>query len=341
MPAEKENHVRRMRLYVATTLAASLVLVGCGSDGGSTGSEGSADPSASTPAAPETWPLTGLEVPAGRSPESPAYIVKIDNTSKSAPQVGLGAADLVVEELVEGGSTRLATFFQSRLPQQVGPVRSMRLTDIGIAKPLGAEIVTSGAAPQTLDGLARAGVKFADMNNPAVRRVSDGVHSSLYSVMADLRQLAKQGKQHSRPVDYLPFGEAADFPAGKPATFVDAKMSAARTSRWELMGKKYVLQNGYMPDGDVFKADTVIVCMVRTSTANYTDPAGNPVPISHFEGKGRAVIFHNGQAVDATWKKPEVGDTVTFTTKAGEVTVPAGRTWLHLVPSATGDVTFR
>lgn len=336
--------MRRMRLSVAATLAASLVLVGCGGDKGSDDTPSTSDEPSSTaaaPAPPETWPLTGLKVPDGRSAKSPAYIVKIDNTAKSSPQVGLGKADLVVEELVEGGSTRLATFFQSRLPRQVGPVRSMRLTDIGIAKPLGAEIVTSGAAGPTLDGLARAGVKFADMSNPAVRRVSDGVHSSLYSVMADLTQLAKQGKQRSRPVDYLPFGKAADFPAGQPAKAVDARMSAGRTSRWQLMGNKYILQNGYMPDGDVFKADTLVVCMVRTSVANYVDPAGNPVPISHFEGRGQAVIFHKGKAVRATWKKPKVGDTVTFMTKAGEIKVPAGRTWLHLVPNNGGGVSFR
>ena len=336
--------MRRMRLSVAATLAAGLVLAGCGG-GEETSSESpstSTKASSSAPApAPETWPLTGLRVPDGRSPKSPAYIVKIDNTGDSAPQYGLGKADMVVEELVEGGITRLAAFFQSQLPTKVGPVRSMRLTDIGIAKPLGAEIVTSGAAPVTLDGLARAGVKFADMSNPAVRRLSDGSHDSLHSVVADLQQLAKQKKHPARPVDYLPFGTAKALPAGQPAKAIDARMSAARTAHWQLMGNKYVLQNGYMPDGDVFKADTVITCMVLTSTAPYLDPAGNPVPVSHFEGQGQAVIFHNGKAIRATWKKPKVGDTVTFVTKNGQIKIPAGHTWLHLVPVSGGGVTFR
>ena len=43
-------------------------------------------------------------------------VTKIDNTSSSAPQLGLGSADLVVEELVEGGMTRLAVFFYSDIP---------------------------------------------------------------------------------------------------------------------------------------------------------------------------------------------------------------------------------
>ena len=59
--------------------------------------------------------------------------------------------DMVVEELVEGGLSRLAAFFYSTLPQGlVGPARSMRATDIGIVKPVDAILVGSGGAPRTL-----------------------------------------------------------------------------------------------------------------------------------------------------------------------------------------------
>jgi hypothetical protein len=46
-----------------------------------------------------------------------------------------GHRDLVVEELVEDGVTRLAAFYYSQLPSKVGPVRSMRASDIGIVSP--------------------------------------------------------------------------------------------------------------------------------------------------------------------------------------------------------------
>ena len=74
----------------------------------------------------QTWPLTGLDVEGDESSAQthPVMVTKIDNTESSAPQVGLGSADLVVEELVEGGSTRLAAFFYSRDPRpgRSGPV---------------------------------------------------------------------------------------------------------------------------------------------------------------------------------------------------------------------------
>ena len=73
-------------------------------------------------------------------------VTKIDNTDNSQPQVGLDKADLVTEELVEGGMTRLAVFFYRHLPKVAGPVRSMRASDIGIVKPAHGVIVASGAA---------------------------------------------------------------------------------------------------------------------------------------------------------------------------------------------------
>lgn len=335
--------MRRARLTLTAVLAASLLLAGCGDDeggddGGDSQSVGNGGELSST------WPLTGLDVGADESSATsyPVYIVKIDNTYDSNPQVGLGKADLVVEELVEGGITRLAAFFQSELPAKVGPVRSMRLTDIGIATPVDAELVTSGAAPITRNGLTKAGVKWADMNNPAVVRVTDGVHDSLHSVMANLVKLAKQAKgEETRPDDYLPWGDEADFPGGQRATTIHAQMSAGRTSEWKYAGGHYVLQNGYMPAGDQFLADTVITITVKTSIAPYKDPAGNPVPVSHFEGSGKAMIFHAGHLVRATWHKDKADDAVTFATKAGELKVPAGKVWIELIPQSGGDVTFQ
>ena len=62
-----------------------------------------------------------------------AVVVKIDNVPAARPQSAINDADIVVEELVEGGMTRLAAVFHSNRPAAIGPVRSARSTDIGIA----------------------------------------------------------------------------------------------------------------------------------------------------------------------------------------------------------------
>lgn len=334
----------RHRLVIPAALAAlSLALTACGSKS-TDATAPDTTPATSAAPAPTTNPLTGLAM-SDPAQTHPVYIVKVDNTQASDPQIGLGSADLITEELVEGGLCRLATFFYDKLPDKVGPVRSMRLTDIGIAKPVGATIITSGAAGVTLHGLHKAGIRYLDMNNPNVVRVSDGMHDSLHSVMANVSKIASDAKRKAaRPADYLPFGDQA-LPSGKKASSITSRVGGSCTDRWSYEGGHYVLTNGFMAQGDTFNPDTVITATVTTSTAPYKDPAGNPVPISHFEGSGKAMIFHGGQMVKATWEKADTGSAVTFKdAKGNTLQIPAGHTWLELIPGkgtfSAGSVTF-
>ena len=52
------------------------------------------------------------------------------------------------------------------------------------------------------------------------------------------------------------------------------------------------------------------------------------------------MIFHGGRLVRGTWQKTGLDSAITLSTKAGKLTVPAGHTWIELVPAANGDVTF-
>ena len=130
---------------LALLVVASLALAGCSGGGEAaepetvetTHLDGTVE-EVEVPEEPQTWPLTGIEVDGDGSAEArhPVLVTKMDNTPSSSPQLGLSHADLVVEELVEGGITRLAAFFYSDIPGTVGPVRSMRASDIGIVTPV-------------------------------------------------------------------------------------------------------------------------------------------------------------------------------------------------------------
>jgi hypothetical protein len=88
-------------------------------------------------------PLTGFEL--GSSDVlGPSIAVKIDNTSSGRPQVGIAAADIVFEELVEGGVTRYLAVFHTAVPDEVGPVRSGRPQDADLVRSLGGVFVFSG-----------------------------------------------------------------------------------------------------------------------------------------------------------------------------------------------------
>jgi len=331
----------RSHRALALALAASLVLAGCGDDKKKDSEEPESQEVTGGSELGQTWPLTGLDVSgdAGAAQDHPVMVVKIDNTHSSAPQAGLDAADLVVEELVEGGSTRLAAFFYSDIPDEVGPVRSMRASDIGIVKPVGGTMVTSGAAAVTINRIKDAGIEFFAEGDEGLFR--DSGRTAPYNLMANLQETTDAAEaDEDRPADYLPWGDAADLPAGQPAATVNAIFSGGHTTTWKFDGGGYVNQNSNADPAAQFPADTVLVLRVEVGDAGYTDPAGNPVPETKLEGTGQAMIFHGGRLVRGTWSKDDLGSPITLSTKAGELTVPAGHTWIELVPVDGGDVTF-
>jgi DUF3048 family protein len=328
------------------SLTATLAVAGCGSNDGSDGDTKDGAPDAQNVAAgttvKATWPLTGLPVSgdAEAAQKHPVMVLKMDNTYASAPQLGLGSADMVVEELVEGGMTRLAAFYYSRIPGDVGPVRSMRASDIGIVSPVKATVVTSGAAQVTLNRIDDAGIKWYTEGDKGFYR--DSHRSAPYNLFTDLSATESLIHQQDaeRPADYLPWGDEKDFPQGQPARTLAASFSGGHTTNWTFKGGHYVNENTYAAAGDEFPADTVLVLRVKVGDAGYRDPAGNPVPETQFTGKGQALIFHDGRLVRGQWTKDALGSSLKLSTTAGDLTVPAGHTWIELVPQDGGTVTF-
>jgi len=339
-PVTTRGRSRRARVLVALATAATLALAGCSSDDTETPVEDEG-PEAQGTAEGMTlsgqWPLTGLPA-SGPAPEHPAIVVKIDNSSNSSPQVGLAKSDLVVEELVEGGSTRLAVFYYSQLSKRVGPVRSMRATDIGIVQPADAVLVASGGAPPTVRRVDAAGITtFTEGSTGYVR---DSGRTAPYNLMMDLPRLADSLKQPEPPEDYLPWGSKADLPKGQAARTVAAQFSGGHTTNWQFKGGKYQNLNSFAAAGDQFRPDSVLVLRVPVGDAGYRDPAGNPVPETRLTGRGDAMLFHGGRLVRGTWSKSGLAAALQLRTKAGELTVPPGKVWIELVPQNGGNVTF-
>jgi hypothetical protein len=52
------------------------------------------------------------------------------------------------------------------------------------------------------------------------------------------------------------------------------------------------------------------------------------------------MIFHDGRLVRGQWTKDSLGSSLKLSTEAGELTVPAGHTWIELVPQDGGTVRF-
>jgi hypothetical protein len=315
----------------ALLATAALALAGCGGDAEKKDPQGTANGTTMS----RTSPLTGEVL--DKQPGHPILAVKIDN-SGSGRQVGLGKADMVVEELVEGGITRLATFYYSRVPSDAGPVRSMRTTDIGIVAPLKAVLVASGGAAPTWKRVREADIKTVSEGGRGYYR---GPGSAPYNLFMDMNKLVAPMKPLADvPKPYLPFGDQ-ELPQGKAAKRFTVVFSQASDSSFQYRRGGYVNTDGYAPRGDDFVADTVLVLRVRVGLAGYRDPSGFPVPETKFTGRGPAQIFHKGRVIDATWVKEGLEAPVTLRGKGGkgdELELSPGQVRIALVPQGPGSV---
>jgi len=300
---------------------------------------------------PSPCPLTGeLRAPGKDAPDRPVFAIKVENSDDAYPLVGLDRADVVYEELVEGGITRFVALFQCNEATRVGPVRSARTTDPKILvqysdQPL---LAYSGAQLRVTKAVDKANiVSFTETSaNDAYTRDDQRVmpHNLFVNEKALSRLAKKQGVDFSQPREVFTFSEDVPTPAKKTRT-VDVSFSSAHTAEWRWAKGRWVrLLDGSpmeLEDGTTVTADNLVIQEVRVTTSTILDPAGYPSPTVDLTGTGKAWILRDGKRIAGHWTRSSLGDLTVFETKAGDrIDLAPGTTFVELVPKATGEVTF-
>ncbi|WP_344200285.1 DUF3048 domain-containing protein [Aeromicrobium alkaliterrae] len=328
---------------IAVVTALALVTTACSGD------DKPADDQESTKGDSQTVvqvsPLTGLEF-GGEPPVNPVFVVKVENSKSGSPQYGVNQADMVVEEMVEGGITRLAALYHTTLPTKIGHVRSLRGTDAGIASPVGAHVVASGGAGPAYDVIAQAGLTTYTEDNNSPGFSTDSAKKRPYNRLLDLTTVAAQASPTTIPGPYFQFTPAGETPAAaagaRPVTSASVTFSRSHTTTFGYADGGWTRTNGFAAPGEEFVANNLVVIYAQERDAGYRDPAGNSVPETIFQGSGPGVVVIGGQAVDVTWTKEALNSTVSFVDAAGApVTIPAGKTWIELVSQDRGSATFQ
>jgi len=292
-------------------------------------------------------PLTGLGVEDGALLDRPAVAVKVDNLDvpgeTARPQVGLARADVVVEEVVEGGITRLVALFHSTTSDDAGPVRSARTTDVALLPAFGAPLFAySGGNPGVLAAV-RAAPSVIDMGGewpPAYHRVDDRVrpHNLLVRpdeiwAAADDRGEAPSPLGSFRPLD-------ADLPRGESVAGLDLAfegMGASPASwRWSVPDERWVRtqRDSLHVDAEDYvigpRNVVVLVTEYRPSAADARSPEAVTV------GGGEALVLTRGLLVRGTWERAGESDGFTLRDTDGEeIPLTVGRTWIELAPAGT------
>lgn len=334
---------RRAALFGA--LLATLVFVGaCTSDE----PEPEAEPEAvAQEEVPPICPLTGEDPPKGLDLTRPAVALKIENSPDSRPQTGLDQADIVYEEIVEGGITRFMAIYHCHDVAEGGPVRSARYDDPKIAKPFTRIIAFSGANQIVLNELSEQKVIGLDERNASgpLFRVPPG-STDVHSVFGNTVRLRKLGvKKRSQigpPEDsYFEFGELPE--GAKNAKSVTLNFNLSNEIIWRWKNDKWVRFEAGVPfnssGGKQIGTPNLLVQEVEVNdSATITDSVGNPSPDIDLNGEGRAFLFRDGQVIRGTWKANKEG-VPSFETRRGDpFTFEVGSTWIELLPSKKGNV---
>ncbi|HSL10287.1 MAG TPA: DUF3048 domain-containing protein [Actinomycetota bacterium] len=299
---------------------------------------------------PPTCPLTGELTPGGEeAPRRSLLAVKVENTDAAYPLRGLDRADMVYEEVVEGGITRFVAIYHCRDANDVGPVRSARTTDPKILAPLQQQPVLAfaGAAPSVVKALVDDGiVQLTEANTPAAFSRDDAriaPHNLFTSTAALWRAAAKQVDEPATPRAAFTFGD--ELPQrSKKATSIDITFSSLSSTGWTWEGGRWTRLLAGSPmsleNGQQVRAENVVVQIVKVTEDTIVDASGAFSPLVEMTGRGKAWVFRDGRAIAATWERSGEGDQTTFRTKDGdEIELSPGATWVELVPT-DGSVTF-
>lgn len=275
--------------------------------------------------------------------ERPALAVKIDNHPAARPQVGLERADLIFEELVEGGLTRYAAVWHADVPDTVGPVRSIRPMDPDILSPLGGIVAYSGGQPRFVETMEETGMLnlvfdrgdtdlFARSElRPSPHNVFLGAANAVEQ-HADLAPPDPQFRYARSAADATPVG------AGTPTAAITLRFSATeeREWSWDPDTRSYLRGQNGATDldsfGSVLGATNVVV--LRVGVDRTTD-----VPRTRITGSGEAWVSSGGATAPATWRKAGPDAPIRLEDAVGnEVMLAPGNTWIELVPADDGGV---
>ncbi|MCU1363914.1 MAG: hypothetical protein JWM55_1742 [Acidimicrobiaceae bacterium] len=282
-------------------------------------------------------PLTGLPDPKRSTRNRSALTIKIDNTPQAMPHYGVQDADVVYEEIVEGGITRLAAIFNSHVPNVVGPVRSVRRTDREIVFPIGGIFAFSGGAEYALKSIATAPVKLYDQANAGRTMFRDPHRPPPHNLFANAELLmAKDGKPRPPPplFSYLPAGKRPHGP--KASSFVvNFENGFAATYHWDTRTRSW--------DRSLFGEPDVSANGVRISpknvivlTVNYVGGAGVIDSYAQLVGRGPVEVFSGGVVQHGTWSRSDLYHRAIYKNLAGTViNLNPGQTWVELL--ATGE----
>jgi len=271
----------------------------------------------------------------------PALAVKIDNVSVARPQEGINQADVVYEELVEAGLTRLIAVFQTTGARSVGPIRSARTSDPslleGFDRPL---FAYSGANRGTRGAVAAS--ELTDVGYDAAsslywRSTSRRAPHNLFS--ATDRLWGKYPERDEIPTAPFAFRTVLDelHPSAEPVAGVFVDFGHAEIDyAWNGEGWERTHNGDAHSDSDGVRVAPPNVVIQFTTYG--TSSADSRSPEAETVGSGEAWVFTDGHVVRGRWERPDQSRPAALVANGRPIRLTPGRTWVALARAGTAEI---
>jgi len=297
--------------------------------------------------------------------------VMIENHTEARPQSGLTKADVVYEAVAEGGITRfLAIYLCDAVARDtlIGPVRSARTYFLDWASEYGETPLYAHVGGANLPGSANAlgqiqdygwgGRKGNDLNQFAIgyptfwrdyERIGHTVATE-HTMYTTTEKLWAEGKRRGwtnkdlegtdwqdqfQPYKFSEKGSQGTDAQKISFAFWQQDEGYAVTWQYDSAAKRYTRLNGGQSQTDLNNGEQISAGVVIVQFVNEKGPIDELKHLLYKTiGSGKAIIFQDGKAIEATWQKISRKGRTIFTGKNGkEIIFTPGKIWIEILPT--------
>ncbi len=276
--------------------------------------------------------------------------VMLDNHYGARPQEGLSEADIVYEVLAEGRITRYMAIFQSKNPEEIGPVRSARPYFINLAMsyyPLYVHVGGSVDALVYLKKIEKIGNIDGLTSGKFYRKNHKTIPHNMYIKSAGVREQADEYNYY-KEVEFegLSISNNDNKLDGEDANSI--KIVYKEPSNYDSIGYfveykydddnknylRYVNGKEHLDEASEIHLTAKNILIIE-ATHKVLDSKGRRAVDIIGEGKGKYI--YEGKCIDITWNKKDATSKMRYyDLEDNEVILNAGNTYIQVVEGNDG-----
>jgi hypothetical protein len=265
----------------------------------------------------------------------PVVAAVIENHEDARPfQEGLKEAETVFEVLVEGEISRFLTLYRAdRIPERLGPVRSLRHDFLDVVAPYRPLLLHIGASKEAYEALLTSpfpshdGIRY---DGETYERDTDASRPhNLFMPRIALQEVLQDFAVPSYPFPLFREGPSPEGGTGTIAISVNFKSSYHNVAFTYDPGSRDYIRSVYNAPVQSHPETVAILEVPIVDIGALGKLSLDTV------GQGKMLLFREGKSYEGTWQRLEGGPFTFLRPDGGLLPVARGQTWILLFPDLT------